>query len=78
AYANEHPTGTGPFKFSKFDKANNVVELVRNDGYHGEKAKLDKIVFRIIPDETARKQALEAGDIDGYDLPNAADWPGLK
>ncbi|MDU0293890.1 ABC transporter substrate-binding protein, partial [Saccharothrix longispora] len=61
-----------------FDKANNVVELVRNDGYHGEKAKLDKIVFRIIPDETARKQALEAGDIDGYDLPNAADWPGLK
>jgi peptide/nickel transport system substrate-binding protein len=78
AYANEHPTGTGPFKFSKFDKANNVVELVRNDNYHGSKAKLDKIVFRIIPDETARKQALEAGDIDGYDLPNAADWPGLK
>ncbi|MEU4445064.1 ABC transporter substrate-binding protein [Actinosynnema sp. NPDC050801] len=78
AYANEHPTGTGPFKFSKFDKANNVVELVRNENYHGSKAKLDKIVFRIIPDETARKQALEAGDIDGYDLPNAADWPGLK
>jgi peptide/nickel transport system substrate-binding protein len=78
AYANEHPTGTGPFKFSKFDKANNVVELVRNDDYHGEKAKLDKVVFRIIPDETARKQALEAGDIDGYDLPNAADWAGLK
>ncbi|MGM1062439.1 ABC transporter substrate-binding protein [Saccharothrix sp. Mg75] len=78
AYANEHPTGTGPFKFSKFDKANNVVELVRNDGYHGGKPKLDKVVFRIIPDETARKQALEAGDIDGYDLPNAADWPGLK
>ncbi|GLZ32473.1 ABC transporter substrate-binding protein [Lentzea sp. NBRC 105346] len=78
AYANEHPTGTGPFKFGKFDKANNVVELVRNENYHGEKAKLDKVVFRIIPDETARKQALEAGDIDGYDLPNAADWAGLK
>lgn len=78
AYANEHPTGTGPFKYGKFDKANNVVELVRNDDYHGEKAKLDKVVFRIIPDETARKQALEAGDIDGYDLPNAADWAGLK
>ncbi|MBB5958942.1 peptide/nickel transport system substrate-binding protein [Saccharothrix tamanrassetensis] len=78
AYANEHPTGTGPFKFSKFDKANNVVELVRNEDYHGTKAKLDKVVFRIIPDETARKQALKAGDIDGYDLPNAADWAGLK
>ncbi|MBW4719717.1 ABC transporter substrate-binding protein [Saccharothrix obliqua] len=78
AYANEHPTGTGPFKFGKFDKANNVVELVRNDDYHGDKAKLDKVVFKIIPDETARKQALKAGDIDGYDLPNAADWAGLK
>ncbi|MEV0677221.1 ABC transporter substrate-binding protein [Actinosynnema sp. NPDC050436] len=78
AYANEHPTGTGPFKFGKFDKANNVVEIVRNDDYHGTKAKLDKVVFKIIPDETARKQALKAGDIDGYDLPNAADWAGLK
>ncbi|WP_330271577.1 ABC transporter substrate-binding protein [Lentzea sp. NBC_00516] len=78
AYANEHPTGTGPFKFGKYDKANNTVELVKNDTYHGTKAKLDKIVFKIIPDETARKQALKAGDIDGYDLPNAADWAGLK
>ncbi len=78
AYALEHPTGTGPFKFGKFDKANNVVEIVRNEDYHGTKAKLDKVVFKIIPDETARKQALKAGDIDGYDLPNAADWPGLK
>jgi peptide/nickel transport system substrate-binding protein len=54
------------------------VELVRNEDYWGDKAKLDKIVFKIIPDETARKQALKAGDIDGYDLPNAADWAGLK
>jgi len=77
-YALEHPTGTGPFKFSKFDKANNTVELVRNDDYWGEKAKLDKIVFKIIPDETARKQALQSGTIDGYDLPNPADWAQLK
>lgn len=78
AYANEHPTGTGPFKFGKYDKANNVVELVRNDDYWGEKTKLDKLVFRIIPDETARKQALQSGDIDGFDFPNAADWDSLK
>jgi peptide/nickel transport system substrate-binding protein len=78
AYATEHPTGTGPFKFGTYDKANNTVELVRNDDYHGTKAKLDKVVFRIIPDETARKQALQSGDIDGYDYPAAADWEGLK
>jgi peptide/nickel transport system substrate-binding protein len=78
AYANEHPTGTGPFKFGKYDKANSTVELVRNDDYWGAKTKLDKLVFRIIPDETARKQALQSGDIDGFDFPNAADWDGLK
>lgn len=78
AYGTEHPTGTGPFKLVKYDKANNTIELARNDAYHGDKAKLDKLVFKIIPDETARKQALQAGDIDGYDFPAPADWSTLK
>ena len=78
AYGTDHPTGTGPFKFSKYDKANNTVELVRNDDYWGEKAKPAKIIFKIIADETARKQELQAGTIDGYDLPNPADWDQLK
>lgn len=77
AYGKEHPTGTGPFKFSKYDQANNTVELIRNDDYWGEKAKSAKLIFRIIPDETARKQELQAGTIDGYDLPNPADWQAL-
>jgi peptide/nickel transport system substrate-binding protein len=77
-YATEHPTGTGPFKFSKYDEANGTVELVRNEDYWGNKAKLDKLIFRAIPDETARKQALQSGDVQGYDLPSPADWQGLK
>jgi peptide/nickel transport system substrate-binding protein len=78
AYATAHPTGTGPFTFGKYDKANNTVELDRNENYWGDKAKLDKLIFKIIPDETARKQELQAGNIDGYDLPNPADWAVLK
>ena len=77
-YSLEHPTGTGPFKFSKYDKGNNVLELVRNDDFWGEKTKLDKLIFKIIPDETARKQELKAGTIDGYDFPAPADWAGLE
>src|SRR5829696_1260997 len=77
AYSLEHPTGTGPFKFSKYDKGNNTIELVRNDDYWGE-VTLDKLIFKIIPDETARKQELQAGTIDGYDFPAPADWAGLK
>jgi len=80
SYALDHPTGTGPFKFGKYDKANGTIELVRNEEYYdaNNKAKLDKLIFKIIPDETARKQALKAGTIDGYDFPAPADWAGLK
>ncbi len=77
-YALEHPTGTGPFRFVSYDEPNGSIELARNEEYWGERAKLDQLIFRVIPDETARRQALEAGEIDGYDLPNPADWQGLR
>lgn len=78
AYATEHPTGTGPFRFESYDKANGTITLARNDDYWGEKAKVDKLIFRIIPDENARKQELAAGTIDGYDYPSPADYGALK
>ncbi|MDR6863996.1 ABC transporter substrate-binding protein [Phycicoccus sp. 3266] len=74
----KNPVGTGPYKLEKFDEANKTVTLVANDSYWGEKPKTKKIVFKIIPDESTRRQELEAGSIDGYDLPNPADWKGLK
>ncbi|HEY4569211.1 MAG TPA: ABC transporter substrate-binding protein, partial [Kribbella sp.] len=77
-YATDHPTGTGPFKFESYDRTANVITLVRNDDYWGEKATIDKLVFKIIPDENARKQELQAGTIDGYDFPSPADWNSLK
>jgi peptide/nickel transport system substrate-binding protein len=36
------------------------------------------LIFRVIPDENARKQELQAGTIDGYDFPSPADWQSLK
>jgi peptide/nickel transport system substrate-binding protein len=74
----KNPVGTGPYKLDKYDEGNKTVTLVRNDDYWGEKAKTAKLVFKIIPDESTRRQELEAGSIDGYDLPNPADWGGLK
>ena len=32
----------------------------------------------MIPDESTRRQELEAGSIDGYDLPSPTDWAGLE
>ena len=76
-YSN-NPVGTGPFKLSKNDVANHIIELVRNDDYWGSKPKLNKIVFKIIGDETVRKQELQSGGIDGYNLPSPADWTTLR
>lgn len=74
----ESPVGTGPYLFDEYDEANKTVTLVRNDDYWGEKAKNAKVVFKIIPDESTRRQELEAGSIDGYDLPNPVDWKDLE
>jgi peptide/nickel transport system substrate-binding protein len=77
AYA-DAPVGTGPFKFGEYDEANGTITLERNDDYWGEQAKTSEIVFRVIPDESTRRQELEAGSINGYDLPNPVDWAGLE
>ncbi|MBB1155624.1 MULTISPECIES: ABC transporter substrate-binding protein [Amycolatopsis] len=78
-YAYKHPTGTGPFKFESWDQGNGQITLVRNEtSTMPAPAKLDKLVFKVIPDENARKQALKAGDINGYDFPAPADYGLLR
>jgi len=72
------PVGIGPYKLDRYDEANKTVTLVANDAFYGEKAATPKITFKIIPDESTRRQELQAGSIDGYDLPNPVDWKGLK
>jgi peptide/nickel transport system substrate-binding protein len=76
-YALEHPTGTGPMRFDSY-KANDRVTLVRNDGYWGTKATVDRLIFRTISDNAARRQALEAGEIQGYDQVDPADLDALR
>jgi peptide/nickel transport system substrate-binding protein len=73
----ENPAGTGPFKFESWERGSEVT-LVRNDDYWGEPAQLDELIFTTIPDGPARRQALEAGDIDGYDLVDPADVDALE
>ena len=77
-YATEHPTGTGPFTFESYDNAGGTVTLSRYDDYWGDTAGVEELIFKIIPDENARRQELEAGTINGYDLPNPVDWQALE
>ncbi|SFD49065.1 ABC transporter substrate-binding protein [Streptomyces aidingensis] len=69
--------GTGPFRYESWDKSNGEVTISRFDDYWGEPAGFDEIVFRTISDEGARRQALEAGEIHGYDLVAPGDVDAL-
>jgi peptide/nickel transport system substrate-binding protein len=73
----ENPVGTGPFQFDSWERGTQVT-LTRFDDYWGEPAQLDQLIFTVIPEGTARRQALEAGDIDGYDLVDPADVTELE
>lgn len=77
-YAMKHPTGTGPYKFVEWDQTGKVVKLTRNEDYHGTKAKIKDLYFQTISDLDARKQALRAGTIHGYDLVAPQDVKVLK
>jgi peptide/nickel transport system substrate-binding protein len=76
-FGTEHPIGTGPFKFQSWTRGESL-ELVRNDDYWGEKAHLDSLIIQPIPDNAARLQALQTGEIQGYDLVEPQDIPTLE
>ena len=83
--ANQHPIGTGPFKFEEWQRGN-FIRLVRNDKYwKPEEPYLDEIIYRIVPDSQSRSLALETGkvqltqssDIEPFDVPRFRAKPNL-
>jgi len=70
---NRTPLASGPFRLAAWQAGRQLV-LVPNPRYPGPAPWLDRVVLRILPDETARILALETGEVDlVYDVPaNAA------
>jgi peptide/nickel transport system substrate-binding protein len=62
--AGTHPLGTAAFMLDHWTQGQEVV-LVRNPHYWQEgKPYLDKVVFRVVGDDTARLLQLNSGDVD--------------
>ncbi len=57
------PVGTGPFKFTRWNSGNQI-ELEDNASYWGGKVKIQKLVFRIIPDISTQVVELKTGRVD--------------
>jgi len=61
--AGRAPQGSGPYRFVRWETGKEIV-LERNRDYWGEMPHLDRIVFKIITDETVALQVLKRGEMD--------------
>ncbi|HSF34268.1 MAG TPA: ABC transporter substrate-binding protein [Candidatus Tectomicrobia bacterium] len=73
----KNPVGTGSFRFREWRKDDRIV-LERNADYWGEKALLDRVIFRSIVDNSARLLELQAGSIDLMEFLNPDDMSTVK
>ncbi len=69
---NDHPLSSGEFMLASHDHNGDLV-LVKNPFYPGAPALLDRVVFRVIPEASARVLALESGAVDLVDRIAPAD-----
>ncbi len=64
---NSLPVGIGPFKYLRWDRAQDVI-LVPNPLYWRGQPKLQKVIFKIIPDRNTVLSQLEAHEIDMWHI----------
>ncbi len=69
----KHPSGTGPFTFVEWIQDDHIT-LAANENYWRERPKLDTLIFKVIPDASARLLSLEVGEVQGIEYPNPADF----
>jgi peptide/nickel transport system substrate-binding protein len=69
----QHPVGTGPFQFVEWKESDKIVIKKFKDYHVKGEPKLDQVIFRVIPDNTARLNALKNGEVDVIDGLNPSD-----
>jgi peptide/nickel transport system substrate-binding protein len=75
---NENAVGTGPFKFVSWNP-NDSVTLVKNEEYWvPDLPKLDKVIYKVIPDNSARLTALKNGELDIMVSLNPSDLSSVE
>lgn len=76
-YFLKHPIGTGPYQFVEWNKGDRIV-LKANKNYFGSKPKWNKLIFRVIPEDSTRVAELLSGDVDiAMNVP-PEDWDRIN
>ena len=74
-----HAIGTGPYKFASWTP-NQALVLERNDDYWDRSAppQFERIVMKVVPENTVRLLELRAGTVHGIDGLQPAELTGLR
>lgn len=65
----DHPLGSGPFKFVRYDPSQQVLDLVANKDYWEGAPHIDTLRVRVISDANALQAELRSGRVDLAPLP---------
>ncbi len=57
------PVGTGPYKLESWDEGQ-AITLVKNENYFKGVAKIDRVIFKIVPDDNAKTLQMQSGELD--------------
>jgi peptide/nickel transport system substrate-binding protein len=74
----DHPLGSGPFKFVRYDNSQQVVDLEAFPEYWQGPAKLPGLRVRVIADTNALQAELQAGRVDIAPLPTNLSPDAVK
>jgi peptide/nickel transport system substrate-binding protein len=69
--------GSGPFMLEEYVPGDRIVLKARDD-YYGGRAKLDKVIVKIVPDPAQRVLLLKRGEVDMIMIPPVKDLDDLK
>jgi len=77
-YGRQHPAGTGPYMLSEWIIRDHLT-MVRNPRYWDQfPGNIDTLIFRPIGGSSVRLQALQTGEIQGYDLVAPEDFKTIS
>ena len=74
----EHPLGTGPFKFVRFDNTQQVCDVEAFPEYWDGPSHLPQVRVRVIADMNAMQAELQAGRVDMAPMPTSLSPDAVK
>jgi peptide/nickel transport system substrate-binding protein len=74
---NSAPVGTGPFRFVRWIRGDRI-EFVRNEHYFLGAPKLERVIWRIVPDENTALELMRTHEADWMFEPSVTAYRAIK